>query len=86
MTAHHTVAEAYKQFALICLGHMADAGDPALRVWWTSAAREWQDSASRKIAPAVTSDSESKFLRLWIDPQVAGIRALGGEPRHPTYT
>lgn len=78
MTAHHTVAEAYKHFALICLGHLEDADDPAVRAWWTSAARGWQDQAEQdKDRPRCNSDesfSRRKFLRLWIDPQVAGIR------------
>jgi hypothetical protein len=37
-----TVAEAYRQFALMCLGRAQDAGDPAVRAWWTSAAQSWQ--------------------------------------------
>lgn len=81
MTAHHKVAEAYKQFALICLGHLADADDPAARAWWTSAAQGWQDPAEQAEDCPRCNSSESfsrrRFLRLWMDPQVEGIRALG---------
>ena len=85
MTAHHKVAEAYKQFALICLGHLADADGPAARAWWTSAAQGWQDPAEQaECRPRCNSSepfSRRKVLRLWIDPRVAGIRALGESTR-----
>ena len=45
MPGSHTVAEAYKRFAVICLERAQDADDPAARAWWIGAAQSWHDRA-----------------------------------------
>ena len=47
MPSSHNVAEGYKHFVLICLERAQDAGDPAVRAWWTSAAQRWHEQAGR---------------------------------------
>ena len=45
MSGSYTIAEVYKRFVVVCLERAQDAGDPAVRAWWTGAAQSWHDRA-----------------------------------------
>ena len=61
-----TVDEAFKQFALMCLGRAQDCGDPAVRAWWTSAAQGWYQRASeaKGLGPQAAKYQTARALGL----------------------
>ena len=75
--SYNTVAEAYKRFVVICLERAQDAGDPAVRAWWTDAAQSWHDRAvaiaghkfadknPARMINAPAADDEHRNANLW---------------------
>jgi hypothetical protein len=62
MSDSHTVAEAYKRFVVICLERAQDAGDPAVRAWWTNAAQSWHDRAVANAADHSGDNNPAQML------------------------